>query len=420
MDQYWISWIALVLLAAFGGVMILGENAALDLSPADLERIERRTPRAARWLRMMRGHRFRFWVSSRITAIIVIFAGAGVASTKGAAWLAMHVESHDASVLLALTIVGLAYIFLLRAAPRMLARYQTWRTATWLAGPLYAQYLLFLPASRAYEWILSPKEHQAWREPDPGDAAVIEAVQQAPAGAIDATDIKMITNVIELGDRTVRQIMTPRPDIVAVPADAPLPDALRTANTHGLSRLPVYDRDLDNVVGVLHVRDGVAGLLDNVSPSDLRTLARPPLVIPESKFVDRLLREMQAANTHLAIVVNEYGDTAGLVTIEDLLEEIVGEIEDEYDTADTPIEPVGPGQARVAGSLPIADLNDELSLALPISDVHTVGGLAFSAFGRVPTVGDAVTVAGVRLRVLALRDTRITRLEVTRIDRTDA
>ena len=188
--------------------------------------------------------------------------------------------------------------------------------------------------------------------------------------------------------------MTPRPDIVAVPADAPLPDALRTANTHGLSRLPVYDRDLDNVVGVLHVRDGVAGLLDDVSPSDLRTLARPTLVIPESKFVDRLLREMQAANIHLAIVVNEYGDTAGLVTIEDLLEEIVGEIEDEYDTADTPIEHVAPGQARVAGSLPIADLNDELSLALPISDVHTIGGLAFSAFGRVPTVGDAVTVAG--------------------------
>ena len=419
MDEYWVSWGVLVVLAAFGGVMILGENAALDLSTADLERIERRRPRAARWLRVMRGHRFRFWVSSRITAIIVIFAGAAVGTTRGATWLAMHVGSRDAGALLALTIVGLVYIFLLRFAPRMLARYKAWRTATWLSGALYAQYLVFLPISRAYERILSPKEHQAWREPDPGDAAVIEAVQQAPAGAIDATDIKMITNVIQLGDRTVRQVMTPRPDIVAVAADTSLHDALRAAHSHGLSRLPVYADSLDSVLGVLHVRDGVASLLAD-APAPLRTLTRPPLVIPDSKFVDRLLREMQAANMHMAIVVNEYGDTAGLVTIEDLLEEIVGEIEDEYDTADTPIERLRPGQVRVAASLPIDTLNAELDLALPAGDVTTVGGLAFSAFGRVPTVDEAVTVDSVRLRVLALRDTRITRLEVTRLNSADA
>ena len=420
MDEYWVSWGVLIVLAAFGGLMILGENAALDISSADLGRIARRKPRAARRLRVMREHRFRFWVSSRLTAIIVIFAGAVVGTTRGAAWLAMHVGSRDAGAVLALTILGLTYVFLLRFVPRMLARYKSWRTATWLSGPLYVQYLFFLPMSRAYERMLSPKEHQAWREPAAGDAAVIEAVQQAPAGAIDATDVKMITNVIELGDRTVRQVMTPRPDIIAVAADTPLRDALLTANTHGLSRLPVYADSLDSVLGVLHVRDGVASLLADAPPPPLRTITRPPLVVPDSKFVDRLLREMQAANVHMGIVVNEYGDTAGLVTIEDLLEEIVGEIEDEYDTADTPIERLRPGQARVAASLPIETLNAELGLALPIGNVTTVGGLAFSAFGRIPDVGEAVTVAGVRLRVLALRDTRITRLEVTRLDPADA
>ena len=240
-------------------------------------------------------------------------------------------------------------------------------------------------------------------------------MEGAREGAIDATDIEMITNVIELGDRVVRQVMTPRPDMVAVSAETPLRVALRTAHAHGMSRLPVYDGDLDNVIGVIHVRDGLAELLEPNQTADLRSLVREPLFVPDSKYVDRLLREMQADNLHMAIVVNEYGDTAGLVTIEDLLEEIVGEIEDEYDVPDVPIVSIEPGHVIVDASLPIENLNDELGLALPADGVDTVGGLAFSAFGRVPAVGESVDVDGAVLRVHAVKDTRITRLEITRV-----
>ena len=416
----WIAWGAVVFLTVFNGALLLAENATINLTPADLRAIGRCRPGSAQRLSVMRRNRFLLWVSVRISAGLLLFIPFCLAATVVGDNMALLVETRYGGVLVAMGMLGLMYTVFARILPRKLSATHSPQAARRLERLLYAQYILMMPLSRIYERMLSPQEHQAWREPAAGDAAVIEAVQQAPAGAIDATDVKMITNVIQLGDRTVRQVMTPRPDIVAVAADTPLHDALHTANTHGLSRLPVYADSLDSVLGVLHVRDGVASLLDDAPPPPLRRLARPPLVIPDSKFVDRLLREMQTDNVHLAIVVNEYGDTAGLVTIEDLLEEIVGEIEDEYDTADTPIERLRPGQARVAASLPIDTLNAELGLALPIGDVYTVGGLAFSAFGRIPDIGEAVTVAGVRLRVLALRDTRITRLEVTRLDPADA
>ena len=181
----------------------------------------------------------------------------------------------------------------------------------------------------------------------------------------------------------------------------------------------MYDGDLDEVVGIIHVRDGLAALLEPTQATDLHSLAREPVYVPDSKFADQLFREMQAANTHMAIVVNEYGDTAGLVTIEDLLEEIVGEIEDEYDTPEVPIEPLGPGRTVVDAGLPITDLNEELGLNLPADDVDTLGGLAFSAFGRVPAVGDSVNVGGTTLRVHEIMENRITRLEIRRAASTD-
>ena len=417
----WIARGGVVFLTVLNGVLLLAENATINLMPADLHAIGRRRPRSAQRLSVMRRNRFLLWVSVRTTSALLLFIPFCLAATVVGDSMALLVGTRYGGVLVAMGMLAVLYTVFARMLPRKFASTHSRQAARRLERLLYVQYVLMMPLSRIYERMLSPEEHQAWREPAAGDVAVIEAVQQAPAGAIDATDVKMITNVIELGDRTVRQVMTPRPDIIAVSADTPLHQALHTANTHGLSRLPVYADSFDSVLGVLHVRDGVASLLDDAPPPPLRTLARPPLVVPDSKFVDRLLREMQAANIHLAIVVNEYGDTAGLVTIEDLLEEIVGEIEDEYDTADTPIEQVGPGQARVAASLPIDTLNAELDLALSVDDMHTtVGGLAFSAFGRIPDIGESVTVDGVRLRVLALRDTRITRLEVTRLDPADA
>lgn len=414
-----VSWVGLTLilgLTVVSTLLVLAENAALELSQTSLDTLDSAEPRAARRLRLLLDNRFRFWASARIGAAALIFTSAALAATTVGEELGTLLSSRPGGVVLALAILTVLHAGGARVTPRILAqRYplQIARRFWWL---IYAQYILFLPASLPFERLLSPREQEAWRGPAPQDAAVIEAVEGAREGAIDATDIEMITNVIELGDRVVRQVMTPRPDIVAVNAETPLRDALRIAHEHGLSRLPVYDGDLDNVIGIMHVRDGLAELLEPSQQADLRALVREPLFVPDSKYVDRLLREMQADNLHMAIVVNEYGDTAGLVTIEDLLEEIVGEIEDEYDIPDDPIELLGPGRLVVDASLPISDVNNELDLTLSAEGVDTVGGLAFSAFGRVPAVGESIKVNGAVLRVHAVKETRITRLEVTRLD----
>ncbi len=414
-----VSWVGLALilvLTVISTLLVLAENAALELSQTALETLDSSEPRAARRLRVLLDNRFRFWASARIGAAVLIFASAALAATTVGERLGELMGARPAGVVLALAVLSVLHAGGARVTPRILAQRHPLRIAQRFHWLIYGQYVLFLPASLPFERLLSPREQEAWRGPDPRDAAVIEAVEGAREGAIDATDIEMITNVIELGDRVVRQVMTPRPDIVAVSTDTPLRVALRTAHARGLSRLPVFEGDLDNVIGIIHVRDGLAELLEPNQTSDLRSLAREPLFVPDSKFVDRLLREMQADNLHMAIVVNEYGDTAGLVTIEDLLEEIVGEIEDEYDVPEDPIVSLGPGRLIVDASLPITDLNDELGLRLAADGVDTIGGLAFSAFGRVPAVGESVNVSGAVLRVHAVKETRITRLEITRVD----
>ncbi len=407
-------------LTAVSALLVLAENAAQELSRSALDELGASHPRAARRLRVLLDNRFRFWVSARIGATTLVFASAALAAATVGAELGRVFDAPGGGVVLAMAVLAVAHAGLARITPRILAQRYPLAAVRRLSLLVFAQYVLFLPATRLFERMLSLREQEAWRGPDPEDEAVIQAVEGAREGAIDATDIEMITNVIELGDRVVRQVMTPRPDIAALEADTPLREALRTAHDRGVSRLPVVDGGLDNVIGVVHVRDGMAELLDPDPSRGLRDLLRQPLFVPDSKYVDQLLRELQGANVHMAIVVNEYGDTAGLVTIEDLLEEIVGEIEDEYDEPEESITRLGAGRVVVDAGLPIADLNDELGLALAADGVDTVGGLAFNAFGRVPEVGESVLAPGAALRVRAIHENRITRLEVTRHTDADA
>ncbi len=418
-----VSWAGLgliVVLTLASALLVLAESAALELSRSSLADMGHAPDRATARLLVLLENRFRFWVSARMGSTILIFASAALAATTVGDELGIALSSRAGGVVLAIALLAVVHAGIARVAPRILAQRYPSQLAHKLSMLVFAQYLLFIPATRLFERLLSPAEQQAWQGPDPEDEAVIEAVEEgAREGSIDELDVEMITNVIALGDRVVRQVMTPRPDIVAVSITTPLRDALQTAYDRGVSRLPVYDGDLDEVIGTIHVRDGLAALLEPTQATDLHSLTREPVYVPDSKFADQLFREMQAANTHMVIVVNEYGDTAGLVTIEDLLEEIVGEIEDEYDTPEVSIEPMGPGRTVVDAGLPITDLNEELDLNLPADDVDTLGGLAFNAFGRVPAVGDSVNVGGTTLRVHEIMENRITRLEIRRAARTN-
>ncbi|MBM4437049.1 MAG: HlyC/CorC family transporter, partial [Actinobacteria bacterium] len=409
----WLSLVGMLALTALNGALAAAENAVGELSMASLDAEEGLNERVAARLRAMIAQRPQLWITARIGAAMLIFAAAGLAATGVADAIQRAVPHRVGSVALALAALTLVHAVGARILPRATMARNTLWVASRLAFPLWLQFVaLAAPTRLAIRWLAI--EDPPWRQAlKPEHAAVIDEVQEGSReGVIDARDVQMISNVIDLGDRLVRQVMTPRPDIVAVPVESRIDDALALASRHGRSRLPVFAGDLDHVVGILHVRDGIGAVLDPAAPRALRSLVRPPHFVPESKRVDQLLRELQAQKVHLTMVVNEFGETAGLVTIEDLLEEIVGEIHDEFDTASMPIRLLAGGAAVVDGAVSIADLNEALGLRLPCSEVDTIGGLVVQAFGRTPRPGEQVQIDGAEFEVLAAREHRVVSVRV--------
>jgi CBS domain containing-hemolysin-like protein len=233
-------------------------------------------------------------------------------------------------------------------------------------------------------------------------------------GGIEEREKEMIHSIFKFGDTVVGEVMVPRPDVVAVPASAPLGTAVETALAHGLSRLPVYGADLDHVEGVLHIRDALKALHEGRQAAALSDLMRPVRFAPESKKAADMLREMQREKFHLALVVDEYGSVAGLVTLEDLLEELVGDIAEEHEADVREIEPLGDGRYRVDASLPVGELNELLGTDLPRDQWNTVGGLMFGLLGAIPAEGQAVTLQGFRLTAEKVQRRRVATILVTR------
>jgi magnesium and cobalt exporter, CNNM family len=212
-------------------------------------------------------------------------------------------------------------------------------------------------------------------------------------GVVEHGERDMIHSVFSLGDTIVREVMVPRTEMVWIEAPKTVRQALVLFTRSGFSRIPVIGENMDDVLGVLYLKD----LLSADQGTEVAALMRPAVFVPESKPVDDLLSEMQAARTHIAIVVDEYGGTAGLVTIEDILEEIVGEITDEYDVERPPVERLGDGSIRVSARLPIEDLGELFDVELPADEVETVAGLMAQVLGRVPLPGASARIDGLLL-----------------------
>ena len=235
---------------------------------------------------------------------------------------------------------------------------------------------------------------------------------------IDQTQRDMVEEIIELGDRNGAEIMTPRTDIEGIDVDATLMEVRKAVLDFGHSRIPAYEESLDNIVGILYVRDLVR-FVGSDEDFHLRQLLREPFFVPESKPVLDLLAEFKLKKVHMAIVLDEYGGTAGLVTIEDILEEIVGEIQDEYeeDEVEPAIEANAEGTYQADARVEIPDLEDALDIELPEDrDYDTVGGLAFAELGRIPEVGDTFEFENHRFTVTAAERTRVTKVKVEKMD----
>jgi CBS domain containing-hemolysin-like protein len=234
--------------------------------------------------------------------------------------------------------------------------------------------------------------------------------EQSPVDwtTIEPGEREMVKSVVQLGDTIVRDVMVPRTDMVFIEADKTVQQALSLALRSGFSRLPVVGENTDDIVGIAYMKDIVAwehehqdvgpGTGSAAEPTErIASIMRPASFVPDSKPVDELLRQMQARRIHVSIVIDEYGGTAGLVTIEDILEEIVGEITDEYDNEQPPVERLEDGSVRVTARLPVAELEELFGVSVQAEDVETVVGLLAHELGRVPIAGSTATVSGLRL-----------------------
>lgn len=239
--------------------------------------------------------------------------------------------------------------------------------------------------------------------------------EQEEESRLEPHERMMITSILKLDQTTAREIMIPRMDIVGAPSSHSLSQIAELMADSGHSRIPVYGDTLDSVIGVLHSRDMLGTLDETEKDQDIALVVRTPLFIPEAKRLDDLLRDFQDKRIQIAIVVDEYGGTAGLVTIEDLLEEIVGEIEDEFDSGESITEMISDDEAIMDAKIPLDDVNEVFGLNLQGDGFDTLGGLIYHELGKVPVPGDELERDGIRLQILTTLGRRIKRVTVKKV-----
>jgi len=292
--------------------------------------------------------------------------------------------------------------------PKSLALTHTERAALLFTVPIEALERVLAPVV----WLLTTATGAVTRllgagEVDPSAMSTEElkllVERGGQQGILEAEEEQMISAVIELGESRVHQVMVPRIDIVSIAAGATLEEAVSLIVAEGHSRIPAYETSIDDITGILYAKDLLPYLkADGQAPATIRPLLRAPVFVPESMSIDDLLRQLRRRRVHLAVVLDEYGGTAGLVSIEDLLEEIVGEIQDEYDAEEPMVVRLSETEARIDGRAPVDDLTDLFDLRLEEADAEeydTVGGLVYHHVGGVPRVGDRIDLEGVTLTV---------------------
>jgi CBS domain containing-hemolysin-like protein len=237
------------------------------------------------------------------------------------------------------------------------------------------------------------------------------------SGVLDPQEHEFLNNVFDFGDTVARAVMVPRPDIEALPYDAPLEELVERAAFGRYTRYPVYEGDLDHVLGAVHVKDLFRAAKEDGNGFDLTPLIRECLVVPENKRIEEILREFQRRKLQMAIVIDEWGSVEGLITIEDIIEELVGEIQDEFDEDEAAIESLGDDTYAIDGRIPITDVNEYFALDLPHEDFDTIGGYILGSLGRPPEPGDVVEADGATLRVKNVDGPRVSTLTLERGER---
>ena len=411
--------IALVFLLVLGNaVFVAAEYALVTARRSRLEERAEKGGRGARTALDLMDEPVRF-----ISAVQVGITVFGIAlGAIGEPLVSSYLDFLPRGAAFILSFIVLTYlsVTLGELVPKAIALQKAERLAIALAAPINLLSRIAYPLV----WLLDRSANLVLRlfKVKPAPAGMIaftrEDIRHSVAAAEDVGEIEsaeeeMLYKVFDFADKEVSDVMVPRPQVVAVSADMAPEQALATVIDSPFTRYPVYRESLDDIVGVLHVRDLFSVIHDvGIANVELVSILRAPYVVPETKDLAALLGEFRRTKQHMAIVVDEYGAMEGIVTLEDLLEEIVGEIEDEYDLPDTSIEELGEGRIRIDGTFSIDDFNEQFQTDLDVEDFHTMAGLVFGELGRQPEPADQVRVDGILLTVVEVEGSRIQRLEV--------
>jgi len=408
---------ALLLLNAF---FVAAEYGLVTARRTRIQELEAEGQRSARAVLRITDSPPRFIAAMQL-GVTLTSLGIGAVGEPVLASIFDPVTATIVSVILAFLIITYLHVVIGELVPKGVALRYSERTALAVSAPVRGFFVLFQPLI----WILQRSTELILRalglEPPGGEGDVHSEAElkllldrSKQHGEIEAEEQEMLYKVFDFADKEAADVMVHRPDVVALSIDLPPEEALQAVMESPFTRYPVYRGSLDEIVGILHVRNLFSALMDRgIAEVEIEQLLRDVYVVPETKDLASLLAEFRAKNQHMAVVLDEYGAMQGIVTLEDLLEEIVGEIEDEFDLPDESIERIDDSTVRIHGTFPIDDFNEQFDSNLPLEDYHTVGGYVFGQLGRAPELGDAVDHDNLRFEVTEVDATRILRLTVS-------
>ena len=404
--------VTVVVLVVFAAVLAAAETALTNVPRAKALALQEEGRRGAPSLLRLLEHRERYLNPVLLLILLCHLTTAAVVGLVAQSYVG------GIGIALSVVIVGVVVYVAAEAAPKTYALQHPERTALFVA-PLVGVLAGFPPIRILTRLligisnVLLPGKGRAEGPVVSEEELLAFAEVAMEEGEIESEERTLIRSIIDFGDTVAREVMVPRPDMVTTEATCPTEACMELVLENGYSRVPVVGEGVDDVVGIVYAKDLMRAMNEGRSAGEVAAIMRPAFFVPETKKVAELMREMQAKKQHMAIVVDEYGGTAGLVTLEDLIEELVGEIVDEYDVELPPIERLANGDVRVHGRLPLDEANEELELELPSGDWDTVAGLLFTHLGHVPEPGESIEIDGYVLRADVLDGRRIERVRIT-------
>src|SRR6476659_126448 len=414
-----IELVAVAALILLNGYFVAAEYALVTVRRTRMHELEQEGNRRARVVLGITAEPPRFIAAMQLGVTVTSLA-IGALGEHALVKLFEPVMATVIAVILALLLLTFFHVVVGELVPKGISLGYSERTALFVALPVRGFFTVFKPLI----WFLQRSSDFTLRalglEPPGADGAVYSEAElkmllerSTVEGELEEEEQEMLYKVFDFADKEAADVMVPRPEVVVVAADMPPEECLSKVLDSPYTRFPVYRETPEHIVGVLHLRDLLNAMNDRgIADVQIEEILRPPYIVPETKDIAALLTEFRRTNQHMAIVVDEYGDMEGIVTLEDVIEEIVGEIEDEFDLPDESVERLDDGRIRIDGTFPIDDFNEQFGTELPIEDYHTMGGYVFGLLGRAPLAGDQLEDDALRFTVIDLEGSRIDRLEI--------